>query len=96
MIFFNLVPTDKVEYQVYADWLEDQGTILTAAVRVGVLCLDENTDSSGWKVQPQWFNLGGCADGRAWTTADSRVGYGFGSGIGGCGHGIIHQETDIW
>lgn len=34
---FNLIPTEPLEYQVYADWLEDQGVILTAAIREGVL-----------------------------------------------------------
>lgn len=39
-MIFNLIPTEPLEYQVYADWLEDQGVILTAAIRKGELPMD--------------------------------------------------------
>lgn len=34
---FNLIPTDPLEYKIYADWLEDRGVILTASIRMGIL-----------------------------------------------------------
>lgn len=39
---FNLIPTEPFEYHVYADWLEDQGAILTAAVRKGIIFFGGN------------------------------------------------------
>lgn len=44
---FNLIPTEIDEYKVYADWLEDQGVILTAAVRQGILSLHINRHDTG-------------------------------------------------
>lgn len=46
-IVWNLIPTEILEYRVYADWLEDQGVILTAAARKGILPLDEEC-GCGW------------------------------------------------
>lgn len=37
---FDLIPTDPDEYKVYADWLEDQGVILTKSIRAKILPLD--------------------------------------------------------
>lgn len=34
---FDLIPTEPLEYQVYADFLEENGIILTAAIRKGIL-----------------------------------------------------------
>lgn len=41
MIVFNLIPTEPDEYKIYADWLEDEGVILTTAIRKGILPFDE-------------------------------------------------------
>lgn len=37
---FNLIPTEPLEYKIYADLLEDQGTILTTSIRHKILPLD--------------------------------------------------------
>lgn len=41
---FNLIPTEPEEYKVYADWLGDQGVILTDSIRDGILSLVDNLD----------------------------------------------------
>lgn len=39
-MIFNLIPTEPDEYKIYADWLEDQGVILTASIRKGIMYFD--------------------------------------------------------
>lgn len=52
---FNLIPTDPDEYKIYADYLEDQGAVLTSSVRKGILEFSLKPDSG--------FYLG-CISGR--------------------------------
>lgn len=71
---FNLVPTDPDEYKIYADWLEDQGVILTAAIRQGILPFDSERGIAKGSGVGMMFPTTRC--------------YGFGvASMAGCGFG---------
>lgn len=66
---FDLIPTEPLEYQIYADWLEDQGSLLTTAVRKGILLL-EDSEPQGcvykeWEVIGSGYYSQGDGSGRA-------------------------------
>lgn len=79
-MMFNLIPTEPLEYQIYADWLEDQGVVLTAAIRKGILYHSNEID--------HWMAMG---YGSGWTYIPARVNpAGEGSGSQGHGQGLGH------
>lgn len=74
MTIFNLIPTEPDEYKVYADWLEDQGEILTAAIRKAQLPVFV-TKSVGVAERCSGDSMG--------SGTGLGVGYGYGLGSGG-------------
>lgn len=84
---FNLIPTDPLEYQVYADYLEDQGTILTTAIRRGILPFDTKIgDGSGIDHTRHFLYSGTGGDNRGWGSGMSPDGIYWSSGY--CGFGF--------
>lgn len=89
MIVFDLIPTEPLEYKVYADWLEDQGAIFTAGIRKGILEFNKNDrDLCGLSNEGTVRWSCGEASG-AWLSMEgSCFGTGCSSGIGEYAHGF--------
>lgn len=67
---FNLIPTDPDEYKVYADWLEDQGVVLTASIRRGILLFSEGQIDDFQRIDEDNYS-GGYAGGSNYSAGEA-------------------------
>src|SRR5581483_12495740 len=73
VVNFNLLPCN-ISWQIYADYLEEQGNFTCYAYRYGFYCIENNNDDIDNTNEGDGFGDGGHGDG---------CGDGNGGGIGG-------------